>query len=782
MKHLSVLLKSFLVVALLANCSLGMAAKKNDAKLIVGEQRIDNDWLFFLGDESEAKNAAFDDSAWRKLDIPHDWSIEGEYSEKNPTGKGGGYMPSGVAWYRKHITIPKSMQGKKIQIDFTGVMENSEVWINGEYLGMHPYGYTGIIYDLSDKLNYGGDNVISVRTDTSKQPASRWYSGAGIYRHVNLLIDNQIRFANFGVYVSVPEIDLDKKTAVVKIESTVCNDTDKDVAANIAVTLTAPDGKVLSKTLPVTLKAASTSTHTQEINVENTILWDIDDPNLYVAKVDLLLGKKKALDTHQNNVGIRKTEWKAENGFWLNGRNVDIAGVCMHHEGGAVGAAVPSSIWERRLKQIKALGANALRTAHNPMDEPFLDLCDKLGILVMSEAFDVWEVSKNKYDYSRAFTEWCERDMEDMVLRARNHPSVFIYSIGNEMHEDYSKPRSFEIYKTLRDISHKLAPGTPVIMAAVNPNHWGSYENGFQDLGDLVAHNYRDMELIRAHQQKPSRIILGSESHQTPDAWEYVIKYPFLSGIFLWTGWDYLGEAYWPNISSRAGLYTRNGYIKPLGWEHMTWWVSEPMVHISRGAGEGRNMMMYDDWTFSEEEIGKQSTVRIYHNCDEVELFHNGKSLGSEKWHDNFTPAEFVVNNVPGEIKAIGRRNGKVVAEHSYTTANKAVKIEVEAEQPTIRNIWDDVAYFRVTLVDEQGRRYPVGAYNLKFTVEGNGKIVGLDNDYFQNHEKYVADTHSTYLGNAVAIVRSTASEGTIKVTVSCDGLESGSAEITIVE
>ncbi len=760
-------------------CTASQAAPK---KTLGNSQRIDNEWLFHLSDITAGESVSLDDSSWRSLNLPHDWSIEGEYSDKNPTGKGGGYMPSGVAWYRKHLSIPKAMKGKKIQLDFEGVMENSEVWVNGQYLGLHPYGYTGITYDISDKLNYGGDNVIAVKTDTSNQPASRWYSGAGIYRHVYLLVDNAVRFDNFGVYISVPEIDLDDKKATVKIESTVCNDTESDVAAKIVVTLTSPDGRKLTASQPVDLKAGSKSTHTQNIEVDDIILWDIDSPELYVANVELITGKKTVSDSHSNNVGIRKTEWKAENGFWLNGRNVDIAGVCMHHEGGAVGAAVPASIWERRLKQAKALGVNAVRTAHNPMDEPFLDLCDKLGLLVMSEAFDVWEVSKNKYDYSRAFTEWSERDMTDMVLRARNHPSVFIYSIGNEMHEDYSKPRSFEIYKTLRDISHKLAPGTPVIMAAVNPNHWGSYENGFQDLGDLVAHNYRDMELIRAHQQNPSRIILGSESHQTPDAWEYVIKYPFLSGIFLWTGWDYLGEAYWPNISSKAGLFTRNGYIKPLGWEHMSWWTSEPMVHISRASGSGRDVLMVDDWTFSEEELGKQSIVKIYHNCDEVELFHNGKSLGSEPWHDNFTPAEFAVNNIPGELKAVGRRDGKVVAEHSLTTADKAVKIVVEAETPTLKNTWDDVAYFRVTLVDEQGRRYPVGAYNLKFTIEGEGSIVGLDNDFHQNHEKYVADTHSTWLGNAVAIVRATASQGNIKLTVSCDGLESGSDQITITE
>ncbi len=772
--------KSMLTALLLTATCLCYAEKKSSVKPVLGEQRIDNEWKFNLGDADGAQEISYNDTAWRTLDIPHDWSIEGEYSEQNPSGKGGGYMPTGIAWYRKHLTFPKSLAGKKIQIDFTGVMENGEVWLNGEYLGMHPYGYTGIVYDITDKVKLGAENIIAVKTDTSKQPASRWYSGGGIYRHVNIIVDNQLHFDNFGVYVSAPEVE--RTQATVKVETTICNETGNDAAVKVAVTLTAPDGKTFSATEPAIIKARTTATESQTIVIDNPTLWDIDSPALYKAEVQLLTEKGKVSDTHTSNLGIRKTEWRADTGFWLNDRNVDIAGVCMHHEAGAVGAAVPASVWERRLKQIKALGVNAIRTAHNPMDEPFLDLCDKYGLLVMSEAFDCWEVGKNRYDYSRAFTEWCERDMADMVLRARNHACVFIYSIGNEMHEDYSKPRSFEIYRTLRDISHKLAPGTPVLMAAVNPNHWKSYENGFADLGDIVAHNYRDMELINAHLQKPSRIILGSESHQTPDAWEYVIKYPFMSGIFLWTGWDYLGEAYWPSISSRAGLFTRNGYLKPRGWEHMSWWVKEPTVHLSREVGSGKSAVLRDDWTFAEDELEGQSVVKAYTNCDEVELFHNGKSLGRASRHADFTPIEFIVNNIPGEIHAVAYNNGEAVAENCLHSAGNPVRLVVEAESETIKNTWDDVAYFQVTVVDESGLRYPLDAYDIKFTVEGNGKIVGLDNDDNLNHEKYVADHHLTWQGQVAAVVRATGAKGTIKLTASCDGLGSASDTITIVK
>lgn len=777
MKNLNLLIKIGLLVVVFLPMSLSAKSASKDIRI---NQRIDKEWLFYKGDITNGSSVSLDDTSWRRLNIPHDWSIEGEYSIMNPTGIGGGYLPSGVVWYRKHLDLPKNAAGKRIFVEFTGVMENSKVWVNGEFIGERPYGYSGTIYDITDHVSAGKSNLIAVRVDTSNQPASRWYTGAGIFRHVNLIITDQIHFDNLGVFVYTPEVSATK--AVVKIESTIINKSNSDAQLNLIASLAPESGNATTKTAttPITVKAGETANYAQEITIENPELWDVDDPNLYEVKLSIASGKK-VIDDYTLTTGLRKIEWKPETGFWLNDKNIKINGLCMHHDGGAVGAAVPASVWERRLLRAKEMGANAIRTAHNPMDKAFFEICDRLGVMVMSEAFDCWEVRKNPHDYARVFNQWWERDLTDLVLRSRNHPSVIIYSVGNEIHDPLNAPESFDKFKNLRDLCHKLDNTRPVTLAVLRPNQWGVYDSGFAELMDVVGQNYRENEMVAAWHQKPSRTMIGTENNHNLDSWLAFRDNAFISGHFIWAGWQYLGESFWPHVSFKNCLFDRNGNILPLGRQRQSWWDKEPMVHITRQEpGDRGDIWKTDDWN-PDFEKGEQQLIEIYTNCDNVELQHNGKTLGIYPKNADDSPIIVNVNAVPGELKAIARNNGKVVAEDSLKSAGRPVKLEVKAERNTITNNWDDVVYVNVTIVDENGLRYPSDSFKLNFKIEGAGDLVAVDNGYFKSHEKFVTDTKASYKGRALAIVRANASEGEIKITVSCDGFESGSDTITII-
>lgn len=545
---------------------------------------FDTGWRFLKADAAGAEKSGFDDAAWRKLDVPHDWSIEGTFDEKNPAGGAGGFLPAGVGWYRKHFTLPASDARRRVFVEFDGVMANSDVWINGAHLGKRPFGYVSFSYELTGHLNFGDNkpNVLAVRADNSKQPASRWYAGAGIYRHVRLVITDPIHVEHWGTFVTTPQVS--DAQATVHVQSTVVNQFEaaREVALNI--TLLGPDGRAVqsAETKPQTVPPGKSVVFDQDIIVKNPQRWNLDHPVLYSAVTKVVAGKT-ALDDEVTPFGIREFRFDAVTGFWLNGKNFKLKGVCLHHDASAFGAAVPLRAWERRLEILKQVGVNAIRTAHNPPAPEFLDLCDRMGLLVMDEMFDCWTVAKNPYDYHLSFNEWSKIDTRDTVRRDRNHPSIILYSAGNEIHDTPNGELAKGILKGLVPVFHENDPTRPVTQALFRPNVSHDYDNGLADMLDVIGTNYRDNELLDAHKAKPTRKIVGTEQGHERRIWLFARDNPQHSGQFLWSGIDYLGESrQWPVIAAGSGLLDRTGTVKPMAYERQSWWVEQPVVHIVR--------------------------------------------------------------------------------------------------------------------------------------------------------------------------------------------------------
>src|SRR6266496_839543 len=532
---------SWLVLSLIVGLlplSIAPATSAGSAAYTRVTSSFDSDWRFLKGDAPGAEKADFDDGAWRKLDLPHDWSIEGPFDEKNPTGGAGGFLPAGF-------------QEQRVFIDFDGVMANSDVWINGFHLGKRPYGYVSFRYELTGHLNFGNDkpNVISVRADNSGQPASRWYTGAGIYRHVRLVVTNAVHLEHWGTFVSTPQVSSEQAT--LRVQSEVINQSQSAQTMSIHVEVFDPNGRVVqtTETKPQNINAGAMSSFTQDLAIRNPQLWDLDHPNVYRVVARLREGKT-TVDDETVRFGIREFHFDADTGFWLNGRNFKVKGVCLHHEASASGAAVPLRAWERRLEMLKQLGVNAIRTAHNPPAPEFLDLCDRMGFIVMDELFDCWTVAKNPYDYHLYFKEWSNIDTRDIVRRDRNHPSIIVYSAGNEIHDTPKSEMAKQILTSLVATFHENDSTRPVTQALFRPNVSHDYDNGLADILDVVGQNYRENEILAAHRQKPSRKILGTENGHDRTVWLPLRDNPPYAGQFLWSGIDYLGESRaWPTIA-----------------------------------------------------------------------------------------------------------------------------------------------------------------------------------------------------------------------------------------
>jgi len=551
-------------------------------------QNFDAGWCFSRTDPKDAAQPDFPDSAWRKLDLPNDWSIEGSLDQTNPSGPRGAFVPTGIGWYRKHFTLTPDAAGKPVLIQFEGIMANSDVYINGFDLGHRPNGWVSFEYDLTGHVLIGPDqtNVIAVRADNTAQPASRFYTGSGIYRHVYLSVLDPIHIENDSIVVTTPVISPEQAT--VKVRATIDNQSAADAAVSLLVSLT-PAGNAAggaevggaNQTLPVPLPvpAGKSLEISGTYTVPHPALWDLDSPNLYRATVRVLAGGK-TVDIQTVRFGVRQMEFKSDTGFWLNGRNFKLLGAAVHSEGGAFGVAVPDSIWEHRLTVLKSLGVNAIRTAHNPPAPEFLNLCDRLGLLVMDEMFDVWTVRKYQdQDYSTYFREWWRTDLADTIRRDRNHPSIFIWSLGNEIHDNLASDQGKQQFTVMRDLAHELDPTRPVTMAILQPVQHKIFTSGFSDLMDVVGVNYHERDLLNEHEARPDYKILGTENHYELATWLALRDHPAYAGQFLWTGIDYLGEAgAWPRVGNGSGLIDRNARIKPLGYQRQSWWSPRPMV------------------------------------------------------------------------------------------------------------------------------------------------------------------------------------------------------------
>lgn len=783
----------------LSACLLAASTLLLATASVYGQNRrqvpIESGWRFSLGDPSGGEKVTFDDSKWRTLDVPHDWSIEGPFDEKNSTGGAGGYLPAGVGWYRKHFTLPADQARRRVFIDFDGVMANSDVWINGFHLGRRPYGYVSFRYELTGHLNFGKrSNVIAVRVDNSGQPASRWYSGAGIYRHVRMVVTDPVHIDQWGTFVSTPHVSADTATVVVK--STVVNQSESGREVVLEITLLGPDGRTVKSvaTKPQTISAMGSVDFKQDILVKNPRRWDLDDPVMYKALVKVLAAGR-ALDEEATSFGIREFRFEAATGFWLNGRNFKIKGVCLHHDGSAFGAAVPVRAWERRLEVLKKLGVNAIRTAHNPPAPEFLDLCDRMGFLVMDEMFDSWTLAKNPYDYHLYFDEWSRIDTRDIVRRDRNHPSIIVYSTGNEIRDTPKAELAKKILTGLVETFHENDPTRPVSQGLFRPNVSHDYDNGLADILDVVGQNYRENEILAAHLQKPTRKILGTENGHGRNVWLALRDNAPYAGQFLWSGIDYLGESRsWPGTTNSSGLLDRTGTPRPLAFERQSWWSTKPMVYMTRRVApqpvaptdpgyepdQRRVQVLFADWTPRNLTLHPEN-VEVYSNCEGVELFLNGKSLGAKQLPRDASPRSWMVPFEAGSLKAVARNGGQIVATHELRTAGKPAKIILTADRSRIAPTWDDVSYITAKVVDENGVLVPTANDLIVFKVTGPGVVAAVDSADNSSHEPFQASQRRAYQGLCFAMLKAKAPRGQITITASASGLASGSVTIRAV-
>jgi len=761
------------------------------------EESFDANWQFMRGDAAGADQPDFRDGTWEKLDVPHDWSIAGPFDAGNASGPAGAFLPAGVGWYRKHFVLPRSAARKHVFIVFDGVMAKSDVWINGTHLGHRPYGYVSFRYELTGHLRFGpgAANVIAVHCDDSEQPASRWAPGAGIYRHVHLIETSDLHVDGWGTFVSTPSVTAERAT--VRVESTLINQSGETRNPSLLISLYSPDGKLAARGTAAAqeVAAGSSGTFTQEFAVPRPDRWDMDHPVLYRALVDVI-EHGSTVDEDTVRFGIREFHFDPATGFWLNGRNFKIKGACLHAEYGAFGAAVPLDAWRHRLEALRKLGVNAIRTAHNPPSPEFLDLCDQMGFLVMDEMFDCWTVGKNRYDYHLYFKEWSETDTRDTVLRDRNHPSIILWSAGNEIHDTPNAPLAHSILASLIAVFHRYDPSRPVTMALFRPNVSHDYDNGLADMLDVVGQNYRENEILAAHEQKPARKILGTENGHSREAWLALRDNAPYAGQFIWAGADYLGEAHvWPYIANSSGLIDRTDSPHSDGLEQQSWWSEKPMVRIVRRVaptatgptdpGEATDarrprQVLFADWT--PRDLGPHTeNVEVYSNAEQVELTLNGKSLGAQAIHPDASARTWQVPFAPGTLRAIASNAGRVVASDELRTAGAPAKIVVVANHKEIAPWWDDVDYLEAKVVDAHGVIVPDAASRVTFTVDGPGRVVAVDNGDNTSHEPFKTNERSAYQGRCVAFIRADASHGRIVVTASSPGLASGSVSLTAV-
>ena len=754
---------------------------------------FDSGWRFLKADAPGAAQPEFADTAWRTVTLPHDWSIEGPFDAQAPARGAGAFLPAGVGWYRKHFVLPADAASRHVFVEFDGVMANSEVWINGFSLGKRPNGYVSFRYELTGHLNAGGkDNVLAVRVDNEKQPASRWYAGAGINRHVRPLIMDPVHLEQWATFITVRREQggmfgsRSKRTeigAAVHVQTSVVNQSDAPRTARVRVGV----GHRSSSAGPATILPGTSLECDLVLHIPNPSLWSAETPNMYEASVQVR-DDNGLLDEEAISFGIREARFDADTGFWLNGKNVKIKGVCLHGDGGAVGTAVPLRVWERRLEALKRIGVNGIRTAHFPPDPAFLDLCDRMGFVVMDEMFDQWTVAKNPYDYHLYFRDWSQTDTRDTVRRDRNHPSVVVYSAGNEIHDTPNAELAKGILRGLVDVFHANDPTRPVSQALFRPNVSHDYENGLADLLDVVGQNYRENEILAAHQQKPTRKILGTENGHERRVWLALRDNAAYAGQFLWAGIDYLGESRaWPAISGTSGLLDRTGEIKPMGYERQSWWSDKPMVHITRRVqardvpptdpgyeATRRNVQtLFDDWTPANS-AAHEENVEVYSNCAEVDLLLNGKSLGSKPLAVDASPRNWRVTWEAGTLQAVCP-NG--AARDELRTAGKPVAVVLQVDRPGLMTTWDDVAYVTAAVVDEHGVVVPSADHRVTFEVTGPGAVVAVDNQDIASHEPFQGNVRSAFQGRCIAIVRASAA-GRIAVSANAASLKAGSVSL----
>jgi beta-galactosidase len=794
-------------------------------------QPFNNDWRFHPGDAQGADAVEFDDSAWRRLDVPHDWSIEdlpaqtdeaggAIWTQGDPPTHAGpfdiyasegqwptGWTVGGVGWYRKVFDKPQPMPNGKVELIFEGVYMNCDVWLNGTHLGNHPYGYTEFAYDITAALK-DGKNALAVRVNNTGRN-SRWYSGSGIFRKVRLSVAGGLRVPAHGVFVTLPEVG--KDAATVNVEVTVENGAAATKRADVHVRLVDADESVAGETqATITVPAGSSSKGTCVLEIANPHLWSPADPHLYLVQVAIESDRQIA-DSTALQIGVRKVEIDAAQGLRVNGESIKLRGGCVHHDNGPLGSACIPRAEERRVEILKANGYNAIRTSHNPTSPDFLDACDRLGMLVIDEAFDCWEgQGKNPQDYHLYFKDWWQRDLESMVLRDRNHPCVVLWSIGNEIPER-AEPSGVEIGKALAAVVHKLDPTRKVTAAIPAPfDHpkqtWQDMQPAFTYL-DVGGYNYQWEQYASDHAKFPERIMVGTESfpNQVFQNWQAVESNNWVIGDFVWTAIDYLGEsgighasihngpeAYsfsepYPWFNSYCGDIDLIGNKKPQSYFRDVVWRRSPMeIAVQRpvpgGWEESVSMWGWSDelrsWTWPGLE-GAPLKVRVYSRASQVKLLLNGKEVGSKNLtKDDALKAEFTVPYSPGELKAVAYENGTETGSVVLTTVGKAQKLVLTPDRSKLKASRDDLSYVMVSVVDDEGRPLPDEVVPVSFTINGAGEIAAVGNANPKDVASFRQPHRKTFHGVCLVVVRPTGVAGQIEVRADSPGLEGAAVQL----
>ncbi|MBO4821162.1 MAG: DUF4982 domain-containing protein [Prevotella sp.] len=791
------------LLAFLLLCTLQVGARERVC--------FDSDWLFCLADSAQMASVTYNDVAWRKLDLPHDWAIEGDFMPSNPSGAGGGALPGGVGWYRKHFTVEKA---DKYFVEFDGVYMNAAVYINGHLLGKRPYGYSSFEYDLTPYLNWNGDNVMAVRVDNSDQPNSRWYSGCGIYRHVWLIATANLHVAHWGVQVKT------KANGEVTVDVELVDENRSGARPVIRHTVTDAQDKVVATT-----KGNATSA---KLKVKKPIPWSVENPYVYQVRTELIVNGK-TVDDVITTTGFRSFLFDPQKGFSLNGKSMKLNGVCEHHDLGCLGAAFVEDAMHRKLQILKNMGVNAIRCSHNPPAPQLLNMCDTMGLIVMDESFDMWRRRKTQNDYARFFDEWHERDLADLVKRDRNHPSILMWSIGNEVLEQWSSAEAdtltLEQANLILNAGHDastLAKEGELSVNSLLTRHLAEIVRRYDDTRpitagcnepnpnnhlfksgaiDIIGFNYHHQWVKDVPKNFPGKPFIFSESvsalqtrgfymmpsdsvyvapvqwwlpYSDPsmkcsaydnmhaswsstheETWDVVKHNDFVGGQFIWTGFDYIGEPTpysFPARSSYFGIIDLAGFPKDTYYLYQSEWTDQPVLHL------------FPHWNWLE---GQVIDMWCYYNqADEVELFINGKSQGVRRKADSHQyHVMWRVVFEPGEVKVVARQNGKEVRQQVIRTAGQPHHIRLTTDRNAIDADGKSLAFVTVEILDKDGNLCPNAENQVFFDVKGDATIAGVDNGCQTSMERFKADNRKAFFGKCLVVLRAGKQNGAVTLT-----------------
>lgn len=837
-------MRKLIFIASLIALALFTGCRSDDAAAGDSRQGFNDGWKFALVDNDSVADPDFDDSGWRKLNLPHDWAIEGDFNESNPSGTGGGALPGGIGWYRKTFTLPESDKGKQVYIDFDGAYMNASVYINGHYLGTRPYGYASFSYDLTPYLNYGGENLIAVKVDNAEQPNSRWYSGCGIYRNVWLRVLNPVHVEKWGQAV-VPTVDGD--TGTLDITTEIVNHSGNATRVKVSSSLFAPDGKKVAQSteerVEVNASADSVTEVKSVITLKNPMLWDVDSPNCYTLVTYIKDAESgKLLDTFRTVTGFRTFVFDAEKGFSLNGKPMKINGVCLHHDAGALGAVVNRRAIERQLEIMKEMGVNAIRCSHNPPAPELLQLCDSMGLLVMDETFDMWRKKKTAHDYARYFDEWHERDLTDLIKRDRNHPSIFMWSIGNEVLEQWSDAKadtlSLEqanlilnfghskemlaaegetsvnslLTRKLADMARRYDSSRPVTAGCNEPNPGNHlFRSGALD---VIGYNYHDdwfKDVPRNFPGKPFIITESASALMTRGyylmpsdsmrLWPVRWDIPFYDESFSCSSYDNCHAPWGNNHEGTLRHVQDNDFIMgqfiwtgfdyigeptPYGWPARSSYFG--IVDLA-GFPKDIYYMYQSQWRPDKTvlhlfphwnwEDGQEIDLwAYYNNADEVELFVNGESQGTRRPEPGKYHSSWRVTFHPGTVSIVSRKDGKEVARREIKTASEPAQIRLTPDRNVITADGKDLCYIAAEILDKDGNPCPLADNEITFSVSGAGLNAGVDNGSPISLERFKADRRKAFNGKALLIVQNNGDPGTVTIGASSPGLDPAGATI----